>query len=83
VKLPIFGDENPPSPPRQEGSDEVSGSVAFHTSGVPCLSCVGVAAQFKRHYPRIRSSGKCWEIYGKTYGKYGKSEKLWENLWGK
>ncbi|CAL1144722.1 unnamed protein product [Cladocopium goreaui] len=38
----------------EEGSDEVSGSVAFHTSGVPCLSCVGVAAQFKRHYPRIR-----------------------------
>eukprot|EP00435_Cladocopium_sp_Y103_P032887 s426_g8.t1 len=38
----------------QEGSDDVSGSVAFHTSGVPCLSCVGVAAQFKRHYPRIR-----------------------------
>ncbi|CAJ1339419.1 unnamed protein product [Effrenium voratum] len=37
----------------QEEGQEVSGQVAFHTSGVPCLSCVGVAAQFKRNYPKV------------------------------
>lgn len=39
----------------QEDGGEVSGTLSFHTSGVPCLSCVGVAAQFKRHYPRVRA----------------------------
>lgn len=39
---------------QEENDGEVSGTLAFHTSGVPCLSCVGVAAQFKRHYPRVR-----------------------------
>lgn len=39
---------------QEELSEEVAGSVAFHTSGVPCLSCVGVACQFKRCYPRVR-----------------------------
>eukprot|EP00434_Breviolum_minutum_P010336 symbB.v1.2.009120.t1/scaffold572.1/size185581/9 len=39
---------------KKENDGEVSGTLAFHTSGVPCLSCVGVAAQFKRHYPRVR-----------------------------
>eukprot|EP00913_Durusdinium_trenchii_P006530 g6134.t1 len=37
----------------EEGFSDVSGTLAFHTSGVPCLSCVGVAAQFKRHYPKV------------------------------
>eukprot|EP00933_Yihiella_yeosuensis_P043044 TRINITY_DN37761_c0_g1_i1.p1 TRINITY_DN37761_c0_g1~~TRINITY_DN37761_c0_g1_i1.p1 ORF type:complete len:811 (+),score=145.95 TRINITY_DN37761_c0_g1_i1:34-2466(+) len=38
---------------QEEGTDNVTGSLAIHTSGVPCLSCVGVAAQFKRCYPRV------------------------------
>ncbi|CAK9021591.1 unnamed protein product [Durusdinium trenchii] len=37
----------------EEGFSDVSGTLAFHTSGVPCLSCVGVATQFKRHYPKV------------------------------
>ncbi|CAE7403734.1 unnamed protein product [Symbiodinium sp. CCMP2592] len=38
---------------QEEGREDISGSLAFHTSGVPCLSCVGIAAQFKRCYPRV------------------------------
>eukprot|EP00931_Biecheleriopsis_adriatica_P021663 TRINITY_DN14106_c0_g1_i5.p1 TRINITY_DN14106_c0_g1~~TRINITY_DN14106_c0_g1_i5.p1 ORF type:complete len:612 (-),score=108.42 TRINITY_DN14106_c0_g1_i5:73-1908(-) len=38
----------------EEGTDDITGSVAFHTSGVPCLSCVGVAAQFKKCYPKVK-----------------------------
>ncbi|CAE8702724.1 unnamed protein product, partial [Polarella glacialis] len=38
---------------QDEGTDEIVGSLAIHTSGVPCLSCVGVAAQFKRCYPKV------------------------------
>merc|ERR1712232_406717 len=40
----------------EHGNTAVSGWVAFHTSGVPCLSCVGIAAQFKRCYPGIAVS---------------------------
>merc|ERR1711924_166870 len=32
---------------------DVTGMVAFHASGVPCLSCVGVAAQLKKQYPGV------------------------------
>ena len=66
-------------PSSQENDGEVSGTLAFHTSGVPCLSCVGVAAQFKRHYPRVRPL-VCWmgwwnTLQGRTRqtGKLGKS----------
>jgi len=38
---------------QEQGSADVSGWMSLHTSGVPCLSCVGVAAQFKRCYPRV------------------------------
>lgn len=38
---------------QEEGTDAVTGFVSFHTSGVPCLSCVGVAAQFNRCYPKV------------------------------
>lgn len=37
----------------ERGNARVCGFVAFHTSGVPCLSCVGVAAQFKQQYPEV------------------------------
>jgi len=36
-----------------KGATRVTGSIAFHSSGVPCLSCVGVAAQFQRCYPEL------------------------------
>lgn len=35
-------------------SSAAAGWVSFHTSGVPCLSCVGVTAQFKRLYPYVQ-----------------------------
>ncbi|CAK0885430.1 unnamed protein product [Prorocentrum cordatum] len=38
---------------QERGVTAVSGEVSFHTSGVPCLSCVGVATQFKRCYPQV------------------------------
>eukprot|EP00929_Paragymnodinium_shiwhaense_P091638 TRINITY_DN51541_c0_g1_i1.p1 TRINITY_DN51541_c0_g1~~TRINITY_DN51541_c0_g1_i1.p1 ORF type:complete len:843 (-),score=216.92 TRINITY_DN51541_c0_g1_i1:91-2619(-) len=38
---------------QENATNEVHGFVDLHTSGVPCLSCVGVAAQFKRCYPRV------------------------------
>jgi len=38
---------------QEEGTPAVSGLLAIHSSGVPCLSCVGVAAQFKRCYPGV------------------------------
>lgn len=37
----------------EQGASEVRGSISLHTSGVPCLSCVGIAAQFKRCYPGV------------------------------
>lgn len=56
-------------PSSQENDGEVSGTLAFHTSGVPCLSCVGVAAQFKRHYPRVRPL-VCWMGWWNTREKH-------------
>lgn len=41
---------------QEEGTSQVAGEVAFHASGVPCLSCVGIAAQFKRCYPSLAVS---------------------------
>lgn len=38
---------------QRQGRAEVSGWISLHTSGVPCLSCVGIAAQFKRCYPQV------------------------------
>jgi len=41
----------------QEMSPElvhICGTVSLHVSGVPCLSCVGVMAQFKLRYPKVR-----------------------------
>jgi len=38
---------------QEQGSVPVSGWISIHTSGVPCLSCVGIAAQFKRCYPQV------------------------------
>merc|ERR1712008_532238 len=39
---------------QRQGSVRVAGWLALHTSGVPCLSCVGIAAQFKRCYPDVK-----------------------------
>lgn len=38
---------------QEQGSESVMGTIEFHASGVPCLSCVGVAAQFKRLFPGL------------------------------
>jgi len=38
---------------QEHGAAAARGWINFHTSGVPCLSCVGVAAQFKRCYPNV------------------------------
>lgn len=37
----------------EQSTSNVHGWLALHTSGVPCLSCVGIAAQFKQCYPQI------------------------------
>merc|ERR1719296_692333 len=37
----------------EQGTASVQGWISLHTSGVPCLSCVGIAAQFKKCYPDV------------------------------